>query len=123
MLDAEPAVELAGRIPVKHLKIYPLPAALDSDRTKSGHQPPSDPLSARRFGNKQIFEIHSGSAEPSREPGVEQCETGGGPAKKRGDGPPMSIGPPPTTAAILSWGYSGGGRPVGEGQPPGHVPR
>ena len=31
ILDAEPAVEAARRVPVKHLKIDPLPAALDSD--------------------------------------------------------------------------------------------
>src|SRR5580704_10079425 len=72
MLDAEPAIEVARRVPVKHLKIDPLPAALDRDRGKPGHQPPSDPLSARRSGNKQIFEIHPGSPEPSREPGMEQ---------------------------------------------------
>ena len=77
MLDAEPAVEAARWVPVKHLKIDPLPAALDSDNGKPGHQPPSDPLSARRLGDKKIFKIHPGSAEPSREPGVEQGKTGG----------------------------------------------
>ena len=39
--------------------------------------PPSDPLSARRLGDKKIFKIHPVSAEPSREPGVEQGKTGG----------------------------------------------
>src|SRR5260370_34001341 len=107
MLDAEPAVELAGRVPVKHLKIYPLPAALDSDRSKSGHQPPSDPLSARRFGNKQIFEIHSGSAEPSREPGVEQCETGGLAVQKKEQRLGMPRRSEPITAAILFRGADG----------------
>src|SRR5258708_37082280 len=101
MLDAEPAVELAGRVPGKHLKIYPLPAALDSDRTKSGHQPPSDPLSARRFGNKQIFEIHSRSAEPSQEPGVEQCETGGRAVRKNEKRPKLPPGCPPLNRQIL----------------------
>ena len=71
MFDAEPAVEVARRVPVKHLKIDPLPAALDRDRGKPGHQPPADPLSARRLGDKQIFEIHPGSAKPRREPGME----------------------------------------------------
>ena len=75
--SAPPAIEAARRVPVKHLKIDPLPAALDSDGSKPDHQPPSDPLSARRLGDKKIFKIHPGSAEPSREPGVEQCETGG----------------------------------------------
>ena len=65
MLEAEPTVEVARRVPVKHLKIDPLPAALDSDNGKPGHQPPSDPLSARRLGDKKIFKIHPGSAEPS----------------------------------------------------------
>ena len=65
MLHAEPAVEAARRVPVKHLKIDPLPAALDGDGGKPGHQPPSDPLSARRLGDKKIFKIHPGSAEPS----------------------------------------------------------
>jgi hypothetical protein len=37
MLDAEPAVEVARRVPVKHRKIDPLPAALDSDGGKAGH--------------------------------------------------------------------------------------
>ena len=77
MLDAEPAVEAARWVPVKHLKIDPLPAALNRDRGKAGHQPPSDPLSAHRLGNKQIFEVHPGSPEPSREPGMEQGKTGG----------------------------------------------
>src|SRR5258708_4953187 len=107
MLDAEPAVELAGRVPVKHLKIYPLPAALDSDRTKSGHQPPSDPLSARRFGDKQIFEIHSGSAEPSREPGVEQCETGGLAVEKSEQRLELPLGSEPITAQIFFGGDDG----------------
>ena len=31
VLEAEPAVEVARRVPIKHLKIDPLPAALDSD--------------------------------------------------------------------------------------------
>ena len=31
MIEAEPTVEVACRVPVKHLKIDPLPAALDSD--------------------------------------------------------------------------------------------
>ena len=57
MLDAEPAVEAARPVPVKHLKIDPLPAALDSDGGKPGHQPPSDPLSARPLGDKKIFKI------------------------------------------------------------------
>ena len=39
--------------------------------------PPSDPLSARRLGDKKIFKIHPVSAEPSREPRVEQGKTGG----------------------------------------------
>ena len=77
ILDAEPAIEAARRVPVKHLKIDPLPAALDRDRGKPGHQPPSDPLSTRLLGDKQIFEIHPGSAEPSREPGIKQGKTGG----------------------------------------------
>ena len=34
-------------------------------------------LSARRLGDKKIFKIHPGSAEPSREPGVERGKTGG----------------------------------------------
>ena len=72
MLDAEPAVEAARRVPVKHLKIDPLPAALDSDRGKPGHQPPSDPLSARRLGDEQIFQIYPRSPKPSREPGMER---------------------------------------------------
>jgi hypothetical protein len=75
--SAPPAIEAARRVPVKHLKIDPLPAALDSDGSKPDHQPPSDPLSARRLGDKKIFKIHPGSAEPSREPGVEQGKTGG----------------------------------------------
>ena len=77
MLEAEPVVKAARRVPVKHLEIDPLPAALDSDRGKPSHQPPSDPPSARRLGDKKIFEIHHGSAEPSREPGVERGKTGG----------------------------------------------
>jgi hypothetical protein len=77
MLETEPVVEAARRVPAKHLKIDPLPVALDSDSGKPGHQPASDPLSARRVGDKQIFKIHPGSAEPSREPGVEQGKTGG----------------------------------------------
>ena len=77
MLDAEPAVEAARRVPVKHLKIDPLPTALDSNGGKPGHQPASDAPSARRLGDKKILEIHPGSAEPSREPGVEQGKTGG----------------------------------------------
>ena len=72
--SAPPAIEAARRVPVK---IDPLPAALDSDGSKPDHQPPSDPLSARRLGDKKIFKIHPGSAEPSREPGVERGKTGG----------------------------------------------
>jgi hypothetical protein len=63
ILDAEPAIEAARRVPVKHLKIDPLRAALDSDDSKPDHQPPSDPLSARRLGDKKIFKIHPGSAD------------------------------------------------------------
>jgi hypothetical protein len=37
MLYAEPAVEVARRVPLKHQKIDPLPAALDSDGGKAGH--------------------------------------------------------------------------------------
>src|SRR5438105_10194520 len=55
MLDAEPAVEAVRRVPVKHLKIDPLPAALDSNGGKPDHQPSSDPLSARRLGDKETF--------------------------------------------------------------------
>src|SRR5438552_7219210 len=54
MLEAEPAVEAARRVPVEHLKIDPLPAALDSDGGKPGHQPPSDPLFASRLGDKGL---------------------------------------------------------------------
>jgi hypothetical protein len=61
--DAEPAIEAARRVPVKHLKIDPLPAALDSDGSKPDHQPPSDPLSARRLGDKKIFKIQVGRAK------------------------------------------------------------
>jgi hypothetical protein len=43
------------RVPVKDLKIDPLPAALDSNGGKPGHQPSSDPLSARRLGDKGTF--------------------------------------------------------------------
>jgi hypothetical protein len=88
MLETEPVVEAARPVPVKHLKIDPLPVALDSDSGKPGHQPPSDPLSARRVGDKQIFEIHPGSAEPSREPGVEQGKTGGLAVEKSERRPP-----------------------------------
>src|SRR5580693_7006362 len=77
MVEAELAVETARRVPVKHLKIDPLPAALDRNSGKPGHQSPSDPLSTRLLGDKQIFEIHPGSAEPSREPGMGQGQTGG----------------------------------------------
>src|SRR5271168_3871106 len=91
----EPAVEAARRVPVKHLKIDPLPAALDSDGGKPGHQPPSDPLSARRLGDKKIFKIHPGSAKPSREPGVEQAKPAGSPSRKASSASNCRSGPKP----------------------------
>jgi hypothetical protein len=37
------------------------PAALDSDGGKPGDQPPSDPLSARRLGDKKRADRFSGA--------------------------------------------------------------
>src|SRR5205085_12224864 len=109
MLDAEPAVEAARRVPVKHLKIDPLPAALDRDRGKPGHQPPSDPLSTGRLDNKQIFEIHPGSPEPSREPGMEQGKTGGLAVEKGEQRLELRLG----SEAIAAQIFFGGGDRVG----------
>ena len=118
MLDAEPAVELAGRIPVKHLKVDPLPAALDSDRVKSGHQLPSDTLCARRFGDEQIFQINSGSTEPSRKPRVEQCETGGLAVEKSQQRLELPLGTESIPTQIFFGCDDGVGRPLVSGQLP-----
>ena len=118
MLDAEPAVEVARWVPIKHLKIDPLPAALDRDRGKPGHQPPSDPLSARRLGDKQIFEIHPGSAEPSREPGMEQGKTGGL-AVEKGE---QRLELPLESEAIAAQIFFGGGDRVGRPLVSGQLP-
>src|SRR4051794_10724526 len=104
MLDAEPAVEAARRVPVKHLKIDALPAALDSDGGQAGHQPPSDPLSARRWGHKQIFEVNSRSAEPSREPRMEQGKTGGLAVEKSEQRLEVPLGSESVAAQILFGG-------------------
>ena len=121
MLDAEPAVEAARRVPVKHLKIDPLPAALDRDRGKPGHQPPSDPLSARRLGDKKIFKIHPGSAEPSREPGVEQGKTGGLAVEKGEQRLELPLGSEAIVAQIFFGGEDGVGRPFVSGQLPNQL--
>jgi hypothetical protein len=118
MLDAEPAVEAARWVPVKHLKIDPLPAALDSDNGKPGHQPPSDPLSARRLGDKKIFKIHPGSAEPSREPGVEQGKTGGLAVEKGEQRLELPLGSEAISAQIFFGGDDSVGLPFVSGQVP-----
>src|SRR5271169_4942917 len=118
MLDAEPAVEAARRAPVKHLKIDPLPAALDGDGGKPGHQPPADPLSARRLGDKKIFKIHPGSAEPSREPGVEQGKTGGLAVEKGEQRLELPLGSEAIAAQIFFGGDDSVGRSFVSGQIP-----
>ena len=115
MLKAEPAVEPARWVPVKHLKIDPLPAAFDSDGSKSGHQPPSDSLSARRLGDKDIFKIHPRPAEPSREPGVEQGKTGWLAVEKGEQRLELSFGSEAIAAQIFFGGDDGVGRPFVSG--------
>src|SRR5438270_522949 len=118
MLEAEPAVEAARRVPVKHLKIDPLPAALDSDGGKPGHQPPSDPLFASRLGDKKVFKVQPGPAEPSRDPGVEQGKTDGFAVEKGEQRLELPIGSEAIAAQIFFGGDDSVGRPFVSGQIP-----
>src|SRR5215831_6423768 len=85
MVDAEPMIKLAGRVPVEHVKIDPAPATLDRDRGKPRHQPSPDTKTTCRLRDIEIFEVQPRAAEPGREAAVEQRRPGGLAVKKRQD--------------------------------------
>lgn len=66
---------------------------------------------ARRLGDEQIFEIHPGSAEPSREPGMEQGKTGGLAIDKGEQRLELPLGSEAMAAQIFFGGDDGVGRP------------
>src|SRR5437868_11484003 len=72
MMHAEAVVELAGRVPVEHMKIDAAPAALDGDRGKPRHKALPDAPAARTLCNIEVFEIEARPAEPGRKARVEQ---------------------------------------------------
>ena len=80
--------------------------------------PPSDPLSARRLGDKKIFKIHPVSAEPSREPGVEQGKTGGLAVEKGEQRLELPLGSEAIAAQIFLGSDDSVGRPFVSGQVP-----
>src|SRR5262252_8247292 len=83
MADAKPVIELAGRVPVEHVKIDPAPAALGCDCRKPRHQPPPDTKTTCGLHDIEIFEVQPRAAKPSREAAVEQGRPGGFAVKKR----------------------------------------
>src|SRR5215472_2309145 len=85
MADSKPVIELAGRIPVEHVKIDPAPATLDRDRGKPRHQPSPDSKTTCRLRDIEIFEIQPRPAKPGREAAVEQRRPGGFAIEKRQD--------------------------------------
>jgi hypothetical protein len=72
MLDAEPALKVARRVPVKH------PAALDSDGRKAGHSRRATPFPRAAAATNRSSRYIPGR----REPRMKQGKTGGVAVKK-----------------------------------------
>src|SRR5207237_221031 len=69
--EAEPVIEVPGGGPVQDSQIEPSAAALDRDRSEPRHEPPPDAEPARPFTDKDVLEVKTRPAAPSREIGKE----------------------------------------------------